>query len=519
MQIDELLSSLSDENLESLARDKVTDIKHIRLPRKVIIKEIREALTSFSYISKTLALRYPPNYQMILVLLNGEEHSCPVQDYRNKVIDETNKMNDLANNLVSGNRRKNYKLYLKMLQTAWESELSIDMSEEALLQTLRDELGITFNEHLVLMHHSELKQLWDRSGAYEKERNFLLSRGIILSTESYYVIAEEVIPIIKAAWQIELGDAQYKRLLSYLSNEILYQLLKINKLPLSGTKSDKMAMIISSMISPRSLLRQMRISDIQSTCKRAKCAIYGTKEEVIDRIIEYLTSDRDLLKDVVEKPDKPEELIEEKELNKSNFVALLTSLTNGELYHICSNLEGLRVSGTKRDKALNLLSSRYSEKTMLTTLRNQDLSEICFRHNLLKSGSKGDLIDRILDNARVKPKSDEVDPISEAGDERPPEVTEKPSNHDLADKLEEYNNVNTLYPRFTIDEKVILSFLLEMKSLNEDELDRIIASYKLSWFLPKAHMKDLKRKLEDKKAKHKIIVKPYKYYNIYEVME
>jgi len=279
-----------------------------------------------------------------------------------------------------------------------------------------------------------------------------------------------------------------------------------------------MVVIISSMISPRSLLQQMKISDIQSTCKRAKCAIYGTKEEVIDRIIEYLSSDRDLLKDVAEKP-VIEVPTERKELNDNSFMALLTSLTNGELYHICSNLEGVRVSGTKRDKALNLLSSRYSEKTILTTLRNQDLSEICFRHNLLKSGSKGDLIDRILDNARVKPKSDEVGQISEAGDERPPEVTEKPSNHDLADRLEEYNNVNTLYPRFTIDEKVILSFLLEMKSLNEDELDRIIASYKLSWFLPRAHMKDLKRKLDDKKAKHKIIVKPYKYYNIYEVVE
>lgn len=37
---------------------------------------------------------------------------------------------------------KDYRLYLKMLQTAWESNNQIDRSEAILFSTLREELGI-----------------------------------------------------------------------------------------------------------------------------------------------------------------------------------------------------------------------------------------------------------------------------------------------------------------------------------------------------------------------------------------
>lgn len=514
MLINDLLSNLPDESLEALARDKVSDIKHVRLPRKVLIKEIRDALTSHSYISKALSMKYPPCFQMILVLLNADDYSCPVQEYRPKVLSETDKMIEIAQELVANNRRKNYQLYLNILTSAWESELTIDVSEAALLRTLREELYITFQEHFVLMHHPDLKKLWQLEGAYEKERGFLLGRGIIMSTESDYLIAEDIVPVIRSAWEIELSEVQYERLLSHFSNEALHELLKRNNLPTSGTKANKIKTIISSLISPRNLTLQMRITELHKVCKSIGCAIYGTKEEVIDRIIDYMEKDQDIQEAIPSKHEEPK-IEEKKALTETSFKILMKNFSFDELYQMCSRLEGLKVSGSKEVKILNLWQSQYSENTMLQNFRCQELSQVCGNLRLHRSGSKNDLIDRLIEYAKTQqPESafTTIQPAEIALTEKPPPTKSPPEK-----EIPEFFHIQKQYPALTRDEHIVLSFLVSMKSINESELDRIISLYKLNWFLPKAHMRDLIENLKKKDSDMRIIVKPYKYYNIYEV--
>jgi len=444
-------------------------------------------------------------------------HCCPVQDFRKKVSEETEKMINLANDIISGNKKKQYELYLKMLYTAWESELSIDVSEEALLRALRYELHLTYMEHIVLMHHPDLRSLWDHDGAYEKERNYLLGRGIILSTEIDYLIAEEIAPVIRSAWQIELIENQYRRLLNYVSIEELYNLLKLNRLPVAGNKQDKISTIFSSLITPGSLLGQIKITKLQKLCKNIGCAIYGTKEEVIDRILGYVSMDCDLEEKLPEEFE--EEIIKEvKELNENSFKQLMLSLSFSELYQICSHLRNVKSSGKKDVKIKNLWNSPYSERTMLKLLRNQELSEICARLGLHRSGNKHDLIERLIDFARSDKKTGE-----EIINEQEPEVhviddSDVNTGNSLIDDLVEYSNISKMYPELADDEKIVLSFLVEMKSLNESEIDRMISSYGLNWFLPKAHMKELKDNLEKLDRKYHIEIKPFKYHDIYEVV-
>ena len=50
MQLKEILDSYPDEELDSLAADKIDEVSSLRLPRQVIIQEIASALSSLSYV-------------------------------------------------------------------------------------------------------------------------------------------------------------------------------------------------------------------------------------------------------------------------------------------------------------------------------------------------------------------------------------------------------------------------------------------------------------------------------------
>jgi hypothetical protein len=85
--------------------------------------------------------------------------------------------------------QKNYQLYVNVLKNAWESDNKIDRSEALLLEALRNELGIWTNEHLLLEHHPDVRQLWDVPGAYISARNHLLLTGLVLTFSSNYVLS------------------------------------------------------------------------------------------------------------------------------------------------------------------------------------------------------------------------------------------------------------------------------------------------------------------------------------------
>jgi hypothetical protein len=252
-------------------------------------------------------------------------------------------------------------------------------------------------------------------------------------------------------------------------------------------------------------------------CKSAGCAIYGTKEEVIERIITHITKELDIREEEGETVEEPLP-VEEKKLQVEAFKKLLKTLTITELYQISSSLKGVKSSGTKEERITNLWDSPYSEITILSRLRHQELSEICARKTLLKSGSKSDLIERLVESVQVK--EPDVGEVFPPGDEK--KIREIPKERkteaDLKDDFPEFPVINKSYPELTRDEKVVLSALIDMKSLNENELDRMITSYKLGWFLPKAHINELREKLNSLNKGHAIDIKPYKYCDIYEVV-
>jgi len=217
MRLHEILSQYSDEALDRLATDKIDEVANLRLPRSVLTEEIATALGSRSYVAQALAPTRPPTYAFLRLLLREPGHAHAIEGYRELVMAEAERLSDQARDESGLAGGKNYGLYLKLLQAAWENGGTVDRSEALLLAALRNELGIWTREHLILEHHPLVRPLWATPRAFDEARNHLLATGLVLTTDTQYVISQEVACALRRAWDIELEDRAYARLLDRLT--------------------------------------------------------------------------------------------------------------------------------------------------------------------------------------------------------------------------------------------------------------------------------------------------------------
>ena len=174
MKLTEIIEKYSDSAIDQIAADKVDESANLRLPRSVIIQEIKAALSSLSYVASALAPSRPPTYAFIKLLLDAQNHMLPVEGFQEMVLSTTKEMTQRAESGKGLSLEKNYQLYINVLKNAWESDNEIDRSEAQLLEALRNELGIWTREHLLLEHHPDVRKLWDNPNAYVSARNHLL---------------------------------------------------------------------------------------------------------------------------------------------------------------------------------------------------------------------------------------------------------------------------------------------------------------------------------------------------------
>lgn len=122
--------------------------------------------------------------------------------------------------------------------------------------------------------------------------------------------------------------------------------------------------------------------------------MYGSKEEVIDRLIAHFTDGMD-----VPAPEAPavEPTREERALSESQFQSLFTSLSGAELAEILAAYPKERQTGSKQVRVATLAGTVSSETNLLLNLSNRSLADVLERLDLRTSGSKMHRIERILD--------------------------------------------------------------------------------------------------------------------------
>lgn len=494
-----LLNSYSEQELEKIAKDKIEDFEHLRLPKSVLVEELANILTSPSYIFDCIAFRSPPAFEIFSVLLNSEGYEHPIQGFRKAVLEETKKHIKKAQAGDFLEKGKGYNLYTKVLGTAWKTDSSIDRSEAYLLESLREELGITFQEHCILEHRSEIREYWDEGNPFQRERNKLLQLGIIFANEEHYILPEEIAYQILTLWGIELDNYDYQRLLACLTKKSLSLVLEQYEIKVSGIKKELINRIIKNHIPASKVLSKIPKEELSDVCKKINCKSSGLKREIIDRLIKIFRYDRDL---IVEEEDEKEEIIEEeKELTEQKFRRLFKLFTSSELQHLLAQVPTLVTYGRKEKKIDRLWIGPYSERTLLDLLTKREIKEACNELNLFVSGRKEELINRLLDHFRAL--ADDNSGIEEEREtDKYQKQTEKkmdPEENRQSEPSEipQLDQVKTQFQFLDYNQQVILASLIEFKSLNEQEIDRIVARYDLSWMFYKPEMNQLINELKD----------------------
>jgi hypothetical protein len=495
MKLIDILTTYDTSSLDQISADKVDEVLNLRLPPSVIMQEIISALSSQSYISQKLLYSKPPSFAILYLVLQSPGYTIEIEGFKGLVLDYISKLTAKAAQR-KGLNDKNTSLYVKILQRSWENDGIVDKNEANILDVLKQELGIWEREHFILMHDESIISLWDIEQEYNVTRNQLLSSGIMLTSGSKYVIADEVAIQIRKTFGIEIMDDAFKRLLVGMNREDLAQVLGHNQFNTSGTKEVQVERLLGSLIPPADMLDWVNLENLREFCRRENIQLSGSKSTVINHIIRHFDEGKDLVQEQVSEPEHilpPEP--ELREMDAEIYGKVLSSLTGQQLYDILHQV-GFMTSGSKEEKVKRVLDSYLSERSAFNYLRKEDLTQLCRKFALPVSGSKQELVDRILDYVpsaiSVSTFSDYQDimaittsaaqPSSEQKGEVMTEVVGLPTS---------FEEINTRFAELEKDEKIVLAVLKEAKTLTEQDLERIVTKYQLGWFLYKAKMAEL----------------------------
>ncbi|MES0490253.1 MAG: hypothetical protein ABUK01_09685 [Leptospirales bacterium] len=516
MKLNDILNSYQIESLEQLATGKIQDIDHIKLPREVLVDELSNHLLKFYYIQKSLSLRNPPSYLILSKIIDEPDHKISVKGFKDAIKKNTEIFIKSATKGEGLRSKKDYSLYLKMLQVAWESDSSIDLSEYRLLMALRDELDISFKEHIILEHHESLTTYWFSENYYERERNHLIASGILHPLEGYFTIASEMIPIIRKTWGFSLTNEQYQRLLEQIPSHDLTEILKKNELSISGSAAEKSIRIIENYVSPRNALNNLSNDILRDAARKIGSQISGSKSDIIENIIDFIDSDEDLRrKEELEKklaPPKPEEKV----LGKEAFHQIFTPLSNEQLYSIASGLRKINKSGSKMNRIQSIWDSIYSENTLLNQLSSSELYDLCSKLNVKVSGSKQDKISRIVDNFSSYSPPEESDEIENDTASIISLSTQVDREKAKEKRSESIDGLKVKYPYLSSDELIILSFIIENKTASGPVIERLVARFDLPWYFPETQMNDMIKKMQEN-GQDIIVVQKYSDHPLYQL--
>ncbi len=495
MKLRTALQQLPQDALESLARQRLSQVTDIRLPQSVLIDELAEALSSSGYVTNCIVLRHPPCFAILHLLMNAADFSLPTETFSQLVKAETQRMIGLASRKPIFPKPKRYDFYLRMLYSAWEFDSDINPCEANLLRTLRDELGISLMEHFVIEHHPDLHRFWNTENAYENERTYLRNAGLIFAIHDQYLIPDEIVVLIRRTWGYELSGNQYLRLLDVLGNDDLRKILDQEGLGISGTAAERKSRILENYVLPRAALEAIGIEGLREAARALSCRPSGLKGEIIENLIDWLDCDRDVEARAHQEAEESQTVIdispENREISKEALADLLRRLTNESLYDILSRLPGQRKSGNKDQRISTLINGPFSERTMLLKLTNEVLQDICRQIGIDPYGIKDEKIKRIVEGYK-----NYTPPTLGSGSQQDGSDLATPVQFPPEAQLSHLPSIKSNYGFLDNSEQIVLSYIVEFKSLSDPELDKLVQRFALPWFLPKAQMTELIGKLK-----------------------
>lgn len=170
-------------------------------------------------------------------------------------------------------------------------ELNVGGLKEVLITRLLDSL-VPPNEVLAYFHLETLKEVCrDREIQMGGLKNIVIANMIQFFDDNMDLRTNEqknaAPPPPPEPESREMDPDLYAKILILLSGQQLYDILHQNGLMTSGTKEEKVKRIIESYRSERSVFNFLRKEDLSQLCRKLVLPVAGSKQEVVDRLLDY----------------------------------------------------------------------------------------------------------------------------------------------------------------------------------------------------------------------------------------
>ncbi len=389
----EVLGQYKKSDLRRIAKGKISEIVGMN-PEK-ILNDLSKVLGNYESIKNNIEFRKPPVHTILEVIFDSPDHMVKVEELHSLVAKKIRSYKKHSKDIDLNDR--NYRLYAKALNAAWEYEGDLLKAEANILRVLREELNISKKEHQFIMAHPQSNRLFFKRDRYDRELTFLSAAGIILiyktEAQDYFVLTDETVESLKELWAIELEKQQFLRLLKNINNGRLSAALRSVGLPLSGARNQLIARIITNEIMPSYLLDFLSTPQLASYLKKIGLTQGGAKDEKILRLVEFYRLNKDIEKPKEEQP--PPIDVEERMLSEDKLKDLLSGFTAEQLGNSLEDL-GLLKSGSKNVRIDRLAKSQFNTKSILDTLTLEELRNTSKRVGLQTSRKKPDLIKKLI---------------------------------------------------------------------------------------------------------------------------
>lgn len=310
----EKVSTFTD--LKRFANEYVIDYK--RLSFEELKSAVNKTAPQFSNednicsVVRSIELHVDRNIRVLFniyiknILLNCDDFTESTRVLEDRIIAYEQDIVDTANEFSLNDEVDNIDFYKYVVEAAWEENNDVSVDEQNLINKIKEKLGISEKHHQILEAQigkfPTVGNILHTKDEISSVRRYFQNRGLIISVRDtnnvdYDVIPEEVARVLRKLFNIDIKESSYKALLdskyvkskSYLIDMLTKAKVILPKYPKTAQLKD----LALKNLTAHQLLGGFSANDgldkktLSEWCSALGLVAYGTKPELINRIIEY----------------------------------------------------------------------------------------------------------------------------------------------------------------------------------------------------------------------------------------
>lgn len=240
------------------------------------------------------------------ILLNCDDFTENVRNTEDKVVAYEQDIVDLANEFSLNSEVENIDFYKYVVEAAWEENNDVSVDEQNLINKIKSKLGISEKHHEILEAqigkfptNGNILHTKDEIAAV---RRILQSKGIVISVRDgnnndYDVIPKEIAVTLRQIFNVDIKEACFYNLLEskYVKNKtyLINILAKGNIAMPKNLNLSQLKELVVKNLTAHKLIGGFSANDgldkstLADWCASLELNVYGTKPELINRIIAY----------------------------------------------------------------------------------------------------------------------------------------------------------------------------------------------------------------------------------------